>query len=139
MTSQWATTWVDADLDVPRFARVDREGVPIQLQIPVSSTVVTATGAVPTPCPELVILNAAAPITLTAASLANLVGRKVTFASDAVHAVAHVIALPANSIGGGNHLATFDADADASVTFHFFRLGASFYASVVSLNHVTIS
>jgi len=139
MTSQYATTWVNNDLETPHFLRTDREGVPLQRQVPLSIDVITATGAVPTPCPDVVVISGAAAITLTATSLADLVGRQVTFCSDAQNAVQHIITLPANCIGGAQRTATFAANAGASITFVFFAAGGAFYADVVSLRNVTLS
>lgn len=139
MTSPYATDAVVKDMEYPRFARVDADGYPIQGQLPQTIAVVTASGAIPTQCPSLIVISGAAPITLTATSLVNLVGREVTFSGDGVNAVAHVVTLPAGSIGGPLRTATFAANASSSVTYKFFQNGGSFYAAVVSSRNITFS
>lgn len=139
MTSQYATDAVETAMIKPRFAMVDADGVPIQGQIPGTSVTLTATGTVPASCPQLVILSAAAPITISTTSLRNLVGRTVTFASDGVNAIQHIITFPANSIGGAARTTTFNANAAASITFRFFKNGANFYAVPIGTYQVVIS
>ena len=131
MTSQYATDALVKDLEAHHYLRTDAQQVPYQGQVPKSNIIVTATGAIPSRCPNVVIISGAAPITLTATSLANLCGRTVTFCSDGTNAVQHIVTLPANSIGGALRTITFAANAGASATLTFFYNGAAFRAVVV--------
>lgn len=128
MSSSYAT-----DAYIPRGERttpllVDRNGLPLQGQVPLSITTVTATGAMPTRCPDVVRISSAGAVTLTAASLANLVGREITFCNDGVNTPAHIIQFPANSIAGANSRGTFTAA----------QAGAHLTVKVVSLTQVIV-
>jgi len=123
MTSPYSTdaaSLATRETSTPLLAA--RDGYPVEGQVPCKSITVTATGAVPSNCPSTVVISSGTAVTLTATSLANLVGRRVTFASDGTNAIAHVIQLPANSLSTGRSKATFALDAECSITFAFVSL-----------------
>jgi len=121
MTSPFATNVISA-ANQPTYPLLgDRDGYPLQGQVPVKSRVITTTSTLADHCPSVVSISAAAARTITIASLANLVGRTVTFCSDGTNAVAHIIQFPTNVIGGTRDTCTFDADSAASATFHFLN------------------
>lgn len=121
MTSQFATTVISA-ANQPTYPLLgDKDGYPLQGQLPKCVRTITVTSTLADHCPEIVSISAAAARTITVASLANLVGRTVTFCSDGVNAVAHIIQFPTNVIGGSRDTCTFNADSAASATFHFLN------------------
>jgi hypothetical protein len=122
MTSPFAKDAVVTRGTQPHYLEVTAEQRPLQGQVPLGITVLTANGALPVNCPECVVVSGAAVITIDTVDLANLVGREVTVCSDNVNAVAHIIQFPANSIGGGLRRATFAANSAASATFIFRSL-----------------
>jgi len=141
MTSLLSTDAVSADKVAPLYLRVDKNGFPLQKQVPLTRQVVTATGAVPSPCPDIVVISGAAPITLTAASLTNLYGRDVTFCSDGTNAVQHIVVLPNNVINGATDTITFAANAFASITLRFLQSNtlANSFVCVMGSNQVVLS
>lgn len=139
MTSQWATDAVRIDQEIPRFLRVDKEDKPVQGQLAQTQLVITATTTIPTSCPNHLILSSGSVITLTSTDLHNLVGREVTISSDDVHAIQHVITLPANSIDNASRTVTFNANAGANVTFLFIKKTGGFGAIVKGLYEAVIS
>lgn len=121
MTSPYANVVVSTT-NQPTYPLLgDKDGYPLQGQVPVKSRVVTTTSTLADHCPPVVSISSATARTLTIASLANLVGRTVTFCSDGVNATAHVVQFPTNVIGGTRDTCTFDADSAASATFHFLN------------------
>ena len=114
MTSQFSQDAIDRSFTEAYSLASDKEGFPLQGQVPVKTAYVTASGAFPAQCPETVVLKGAAAITLTAANLLNLCGRRIKFVCDGVNTPAHVIQFPANSFIDGTHSrATFNVAAGA--------------------------
>lgn len=143
MTSPYATDAVILDQDRPYALKADKQGYPLQGQVPCKQVRITATGAFPTQCPSTIILSSASAITLTATSLANLAGRDVLIMSDGTNATAHVITLPTGSIIGGHTTATMSANASDFIHFRFVYsptgTNGTFAALVLSSSGITLS
>lgn len=117
MTSQYATDAYVPINEEKHSLAADRDGNPLQGQVPLTVATITATGTLPARCPDVIILSNAAAITLTMTSLANLVGRRITFVNDVTNTPAHIITFPANSINGASRTITFTAaNADSLAT-----------------------
>lgn len=143
MTSPYATDAVITDQDIRYSLRADKEGLPLNGQVPLSQLRITATQAFPAHCPDTIILSSASAITLTATSLANLAGRDVVIMSDGTNATAHVITLPAGSIVDGNRTATMSANAADYIHFRFVYspvgVNGTFKAIVLGSSGITLS